>query len=218
MSQEAVSSNGLSVSKPIPKGLKPWQPGQSGNPGGKPKRFSELTALSKANFPLAVKRLGELIQSKDEEMAFRAVQFAFLYLLGKPADSMVYLEALKARLADYEAQVPGVAQHVEEQEAVSPLPVVPAQLTREEPQAPLDSPLSQAPPEPPVATPVGGEALGFTMTPERQELLEQVKPEPKATEHRCLYRTATGQCEDVATDGRWCATHRAKLFNSLEAK
>ena len=75
MSSEQAARALSSEGKSVPKGLTPYKPGQSGNPGGKPKRYAELQALSQANFPLAVQRLGELIQSRDDEMAFRAIAF-----------------------------------------------------------------------------------------------------------------------------------------------
>ena len=195
-----------------------FKPGQSGNPGGKPKRYAELQALSQANFPLAVKRLGELIQSKDDEMAFRAIAFTFSYLLGKPAEArdLLQLESMRARVAELVVAPP-------QPEA---LPDVPApSLTREEPQAAIaTTPPPEAgsgPETPPVSAPpsapVAAEPLGFTMTPERAEFLESIKPE--AHVQHCIFHTTKGPCQEPADTGsQWCAPHKAKLFGALGEK
>lgn len=51
---------------------KKWQPGQSGNPGGKGGKYKEILALARAASPEAMKRIIELTQSDDERVAFTA--------------------------------------------------------------------------------------------------------------------------------------------------
>ena len=49
-----------------------WKPGQSGNPGGRPKTVAEIRELLKSHAPMAVARLVELAGSKNEAVAERA--------------------------------------------------------------------------------------------------------------------------------------------------
>jgi hypothetical protein len=216
---EAATVSSQLASQSRTRGLKPWQPGQTGNPGGKPRRFAELSELSKANFSLAVKRLGELIASRDDELAFRAIQFTFLYLLGKPAESMTYLEATRARLQELAEVVIPPVQRVEALPQALPTEPAPSAHQESEPQvAPVVSTMTPPPPETPAATPVGGASLGFEMTPERAEFLDSLKPE-KPVGLRCLHHSVRGQCDSAATDGKqWCAKHTAELFGALEGK
>ena len=211
----ALAAQSNSVPNPRYRGLKPYQPGQSGNPSGKPKRLAELQALSQVNFPVAVERLAKLIQSQDEELAFRVIQFVFLYVLGKPAEatSLAHLESMRARLTELVVQpLPEVApdapppnsvpELVQEPLTTSPVPpeaagVVTASVLREEP-----------------VTPPPSEPSGFVMTPERQAFLETIRPpEVKPQGLRCLFRGKDGQCSELAQDGKqWCPGHLAKLF------
>jgi hypothetical protein len=52
---------------------RPWGQGQSGNPGGRPKKDPVLLDVLKGNTEKAVKRLVELIDSYDERIALSAV-------------------------------------------------------------------------------------------------------------------------------------------------
>ena len=242
-------STALATGKPTGRGHPPeatrFRPGQSGNPNGRPKRLVELKTLGEACYPQALRRLAELIDSRNEETAKWAIVLVLSYMLGKPTDSVAVLEGFKARLGET-LGTPLLGLAFQAMESV-PAP----SLTAEEPQAP-DPPL--APPEPPAVTPVGGEALGFTMTAERAEFLKgysalaggagrgspepavfkepgvlaggtgsNAAPEPAVVAgpavplRRCLYRTPAGQCGDVPLgDGQWCAVHKAKLFASLK--
>lgn len=51
---------------------RPFPPGQSGNPGGRPKLPADLREAYRAVHPRAVARLTELIESKDPAVALRA--------------------------------------------------------------------------------------------------------------------------------------------------
>ena len=154
-----------------------FKPGQSGNPGGRPKKLAELYNLAATNFPQAVQALGELLKSEDEALRLQAVQFAYLYTLGKPPEGtdLVHLESMRQRLAEVVVHsLPEVApdalppnsvpELVQEPLTTSPVPpeaagVVTASVLREEP-----------------VTPPPSEPSGFVMTPERQAFLEQIKP------------------------------------------
>ena len=231
MSSQAANSL-ASTARPVSQNLRPFKPGQSGNPGGRPKRLAELQALSQVNFPVAVERLAKLIQSQDEELAFRVIQFVFLYVLGKPAEatSLAHLEAMRARLTELVVS-PSLPEP-------SPSPGSPLPETEVAPEAPLTE-------APPVATHVQGSGVGvspgFTMTPEREKLLQDLKKSadethehrkwalsegiftdgtvdpPKPQGLRCLFRSKDGQCSELAQDGKqWCPGHLAKLFEETK--
>jgi hypothetical protein len=51
------------------RGLRPWQPGQSGNPGGRPKG---LASLCREHTPEAVDTLVRALRSDDERVAVTA--------------------------------------------------------------------------------------------------------------------------------------------------
>lgn len=74
----------LEPKRTLPAGMKPWQPGQSGNPGGKrpmpPGVIEALTAGSEA----AAKRLAELVYSDNEKVALMASETLLSRLYGKP--------------------------------------------------------------------------------------------------------------------------------------
>ncbi len=46
--------------KPRPPGLRPWQPGQSGNPSGLPKGVAEVRAAAREHTALAILTLAEI--------------------------------------------------------------------------------------------------------------------------------------------------------------
>ena len=73
-------------------GLRPWKPGESGNPGGMPKGWSELKRAAREQTAEAVERLVNLMRGKDahgEKVPARTQHAAIETLLdrgwGKPA-------------------------------------------------------------------------------------------------------------------------------------
>lgn len=224
MSEAALAAG---VGRGNPPAAYRFKPGQSGNPSGRPRKLAELAALSQSCYPEALRRLVELINSRNEDTAKWAITVVLGYVLGKPADSIVMLEGLKARLGEnLMTPLQAIAQHSED------VPAPP--LTAPEPQVCPTTPLADRPPEAPAVTPVGGESLGFEMTPERAEFLREINPEkpavslagadslppgpePAVTGPHCLYRTKSGPC-GAPTEGQWCEVHRKLLFASLGDK
>ena len=178
------------------KRLEPYRfkPGQSGNPLGRPKgtTMGELKDLAKANIPIAVKRLEELMNSRDERIALEAVQFAYLYTFGKPQEGrdLAHLEAMRARMTELVA-VP--VSYPEQPTLPSTHPVE----AQESPAAVLTAP---APPEAPDV-----------------ESLPPPAPVSAPSGLRCIYRGKDGQCADAALpDKQWCGPHHAKLFAMVQ--
>ena len=176
-----------------------FKPGQSGNPTGRPKQVLELLALAQTNFPLALERLRKLIESPDDDMAFRAIQFVFAYAVGKPSElkDLMHNDTMRARMTQL------VAVKVEDEVPAAPppmpLPEVVA-VTRE----------AQ------ITRPDGGHAAGTPGGPGRGDSrpgafrFARAKPDGL----RCLYRGKDGQCQEAALAGsQWCSPHRTKLFS-----
>lgn len=63
----------------------PFAPGQSGNPGGRPKLSNELRDAARAATPRALERAIQLIESPDENVALKAINTVWDRAYGKPA-------------------------------------------------------------------------------------------------------------------------------------
>lgn len=75
-------------SRRLPEGMTPWKPGQSGNPGGRPKMSREvLEALQSASLP-AVQKLVELMNGPDPRVAAVCAQALLDRLYGKPTQQV----------------------------------------------------------------------------------------------------------------------------------
>ncbi len=62
----------------------PFQKGQSGNPGGRPKEEAEVVALARENSVMALQALVRFAQSDDHKAAIPAANAIFDRALGKP--------------------------------------------------------------------------------------------------------------------------------------
>ncbi len=192
------TSTALAESSPKTKHLQRYQfkAGQSGNPGGRTKgtTLREMKDLARTHFEVAAKRLVELIHSRDEAIALQAVQFVYLYSLGKPQEGGD-IEHREARLAR-STELIAVPVNPE------PAPELPAPPEAESVVAApsLTAKAESNPPPvelPPEAT--GAKALASV---------------PSGL--RCLYRGKEGQCQELALGtSQWCAPHRAKLFSMV---
>lgn len=68
---EAAGTDGTAPQKPRPVGLRPWQPGQSGNPGGMPKGLGEVRAAARAHTALAMETLARCCRDDSAPWAAR---------------------------------------------------------------------------------------------------------------------------------------------------
>lgn len=67
-----------------------FQPGQSGNPGGRSKESSRIKALAASHAESAIKKLVAIMEtSADEETVIRAAQALLDRGLGKPAQAII---------------------------------------------------------------------------------------------------------------------------------
>jgi len=167
-----------------------WKPGQSGNPSGRAKgtTLQELKEMSRTLFPVAMKRLEELMNSRDERIALEAVQFAYLYTFGKPQEGrdLAHLEAMRARMTE--------------------LVAVPVQEELPAPEAPVVTPEALHPTLP---TPESPEATDRPTT--------AGSPVSAPSGLRCLHRGVSGQCEAAIVPGKqWCQSHLDKLFGVVK--
>jgi hypothetical protein len=67
---------------------RPFQKGRSGNPGGRPKVEGEIRALAQQHGPAALKRLVQLMGSKNERAAIAAAQAVLDRAYGKPPQAI----------------------------------------------------------------------------------------------------------------------------------
>lgn len=67
----------------------PFQPGQSGNPGGRPKEAAEVKALARSHSKAAIEKLVALMGSADERTAIAACNSILDRGLGKPAQVVI---------------------------------------------------------------------------------------------------------------------------------
>lgn len=79
----ADGSTGLSGPQ-RPVGLRPWQPGQSGNPGGLSRVKRAVKDLAKANSVRAMQRIVDLIDAEDEKVSLAAAIEVKNTAIGKP--------------------------------------------------------------------------------------------------------------------------------------
>ena len=65
-----------------------WSPGQSGNPGGRPKVAAEVRDLAREYAGKAIKRLVGLMDSKNQPVALRAAEAVLDRGYGRPLQAM----------------------------------------------------------------------------------------------------------------------------------
>ncbi len=67
---------------------RPFEKGRSGNPGGRAKENPEVKTLARQNAPRAIKRIIELMDSKDERVALAAANAILDRAYGKPRQNI----------------------------------------------------------------------------------------------------------------------------------
>lgn len=67
----------------------PFEPGKSGNPGGRPKENAEVKALARSHCRAAVEGLVALMASEDEKTRLAACNSVLDRGLGKPAQVVI---------------------------------------------------------------------------------------------------------------------------------
>jgi Family of unknown function (DUF5681) len=77
----------MSESENRPKG-RPFQKGQSGNPGGRPKIAGEIRELAQQHAPAALERLVRLMNSTSGRVAVAAAQAILDRACGKPPQAL----------------------------------------------------------------------------------------------------------------------------------
>ena len=83
-------------------GLKaPWQPGQSGNPNGRPKKVQTIAQLAEDASEAALKKLIKLIDSDKDQVALAAAQAVLDRSMGKPKQA-VDVTSNRKNAADYD--------------------------------------------------------------------------------------------------------------------
>ena len=68
--------------------IKQWKPGQSGNPGGRPKMPDDVKDALEGGSLRAAQRLVQLVDSPDERIALMASETVLSRLYGKPAQQI----------------------------------------------------------------------------------------------------------------------------------
>jgi len=65
-----------------------FQPGQSGNPGGRSKAESEIKRIAQEHGPAALEKLVQLLNGEDQKLAMAAANALLDRGFGKPAQSV----------------------------------------------------------------------------------------------------------------------------------
>ncbi len=81
--------------------LKPFRPGQSGNPNGRPKKIQTVAQLAEDNSEKALKKLIKLIDDTNSKVALAAAQAVLDRAMGKPKQSLD-VGTTKKNAADYD--------------------------------------------------------------------------------------------------------------------
>ena len=79
--------------------LRPWKPGQSGNPSGRPKKDRHVADTANQHADKALRKLIQLMDSEDDRVALAAVREVLDRAVGKPKQALDVSD--KRDAADY---------------------------------------------------------------------------------------------------------------------
>lgn len=82
-----------------------FQPGQSGNPGGRPKECAEVKALAREYGQEAIEKLVALMRGEDNRIAQAAAQALLDRGYGKPSQSVDLVADVTANVSTIERRV-----------------------------------------------------------------------------------------------------------------
>ena len=85
-SKTVRSSSGISEASLA--NLKPFRPGQSGNPNGRPKKIQAAANIAEEATERAMRKLSALIDSEDAKVALAAAQAIIDRSMGKPKQTL----------------------------------------------------------------------------------------------------------------------------------
>jgi HEAT repeat protein len=66
----------------------PWQPGQSGNPAGKPKRLAIVRDLAREHTEKCIEKLAECLEDKDRSIRIQAAKVLLERGWGRPEQAI----------------------------------------------------------------------------------------------------------------------------------
>ena len=89
-----------------------FKPGQSGNPGGRPKENNEIKELALKHCPAAIERLAKLMHDRSGRTAVAACQALLDRGLGKPAQALEHSGFVAQTAEEYLKQLDEQAEDV----------------------------------------------------------------------------------------------------------
>lgn len=102
---------------PIQEYLIPWQPGQSGNPSGKPKMTEEQKQVMeeiKKLGPRCIKAMTDILDGRSAMARVRLIEIILSYIIGKP-ESNIHLDvSMEERVVQSELRIAALIQTIKQ--------------------------------------------------------------------------------------------------------